>query len=183
MSETIRPATRDDVPGILAILNDAILTTTASWHHEPRTLEEELAWFDAKQAGGWPVLVATAANGVAGWATFGPFRPWTGYRFTVEHSVYVDAAMRRRGIATRLLTALIAEARGRGMHAMVGGASAENAGSIVLHERLGFERVAHFREVGEKFGRRLDLVFLELLLDDHGAETAETPPSPESSTQ
>lgn len=170
MSEEIRPGTREDVPGILAILNDAILTTTASWHHEPRTLEQQLAWFDAKQAGGWPVLVAVAPGGtVAGWATFGPFRPLAGYRLTVEHSVYVDAARRRRGIATRLLEALVVEARSRGLHAMIGGAAAENEGSIVLHERLGFERVAHFREVGEKFGRRLDLVFLELLLDDHGA--------------
>ncbi|HJU46779.1 MAG TPA: GNAT family N-acetyltransferase [Gaiellaceae bacterium] len=167
MSETIRPADRDDVPGILAILNEAIETTTASWHHRPLTLAQQLAWFDAKQAEGWPVLVAEAADGgIAGWATFGPFRPWEGYRFTVEHSVYVDGAHRRRGIATRLLTALIEEARRRGLHAMLGGTSGENTESMVLHERLGFEQVARFPEIGEKFGRRLDLVFFELLLED-----------------
>jgi len=167
VSETIRPATRDDVAGILVILNDAILTTTASWHHEPRTLEQQLAWLDAKRVEGWPVLVAvTESADVAGWATFGAFRPWTGYRSTVEHSVYVHPDHRRRGIATRLLTELIGEARRRGMHVMIGGASAENEDSILLHERLGFERVALFREVGEKFGRRLDLVFLQLMLDD-----------------
>jgi phosphinothricin acetyltransferase len=162
----IRPATRDDVPGILVILNDAILNTTASWHHEPRTLEQQLAWFDEKRVEGWPVLVAVTESGdVVGWATFGAFRPWTGYRFTVEHSVYVHPDHRRQGIATRLLTELIEEARRRGMHVMVGGASAENEDSIVLHETLGFERVGRFREVGEKFGRRLDLVFLQLLLE------------------
>ncbi len=166
MSVTIRPATRADVPGILAILNDAIEHTTASWHREPRTLDEQLAWFDAKQAETWPLLVAVAHDGrLAGWATFGSFRPPTGYRFTVEHSVYVDAAHRRRGIATRLLSELIEDARRRGMHTMVGGASGENEASMVLHERLGFERVAHFREVGTKFGRRLDLVFFQLLLE------------------
>ena len=159
-------ATRDDVAGLLAILNDAIEHTTSSWQDEPRTLDQQLGWFDAKRTEGWPVLVAVADDGsVAGWATFGSFRPWAGYRFTVEHSVYVHADHRRRGIASRLLMALIAEARQRGMHTMIGGASAENEGSIVLHEKLGFERVAILREVGTKFGRRLDLVFLQLLLD------------------
>ena len=166
MTEGIRPAAREDVPGILAILNDAIEHTTASWHDEPRTLEQQLEWFDAKTAEGWPVLVAVAEDGaVAAWATFGHFRPWAGYRFTVEHSVYVHPEYRRKGIATRLLTELIEEARRRGMHTIIGGASAENEPSIVLHERLGFEQVAHFREVGTKFGLRLDLVFFQLLLE------------------
>ncbi len=166
MSDTIRPATRDDVPGILAILNDAIVNTTASWHHEPRTPEQQRAWFDAKRAEGWPVLVAAADGDIAGFATFGQFRPLTGYRFTVEHSVYVAPAHRRRGIARRLLEELIAEARRRGLHVLIGGTAADNDASILLHERLGFERVAHLREVGEKFGRRLDLVFFQLVLGE-----------------
>ena len=99
-----------------------------------------------------------------GWATFGPFRAKPGYRFTAEHSVYVRDGLRGRGVGRALMLPLIAEARARGLHSLVGGVDAGNAGSLAFHERLGFERVAHFREVGHKFGRWLDLVFLQLPL-------------------
>ncbi len=166
MGVSIRAAGRADVPGILDIYNDAVLRTTASYDDEPSTLEARLEWFDAKERHGFPVFVAADEAGVVGWSTFGPFRPWPGYRHTVEHSVYVAAARRGQGIGAALLPPLIARAREMGMHAMIAGIDATNAPSIRLHARLGFERVAHFKEVGFKFDRWLDLVFMELLLGD-----------------
>jgi L-amino acid N-acyltransferase YncA len=166
MGVVIRDAARADVPGILAIYNDAVLHTTASYDDEPSTLEARLDWFDAKGRHGLPVLVAADETGVVGWSSFGPFRPWPGYRHTVEHSVYVAAARRGQGIGSALLPTLIARAREMGLHAMVAGIDAANAPSLRLHARLGFERVAHFKEVGFKFDRWLDLVFMELLLGD-----------------
>ena len=165
MSVAVRAATHDDLPGILAILNDAIANTTASWQDEPRSLADQRSWLDAKAEHGWPVLVAGPEDEVAGWATFGPFRAWPGYRLTVEHSVYVTGKRRRAGIGTMLVSALIDEARSRGLHVIIGGLEASNIASLTLHERLGFERVAHLREVGTKFGRYLDLVFMQLILD------------------
>lgn len=168
MPPTLRPATRGDVPAILGIYNHAVEHTTASYDLEPVDLDSRLAWFDDKRAEGWPVLVAADRGEVIGWATFGPFRVKLGYRFTAEHSVYVREDQRGAGVGRSLLLALIGDARSRGLHALVGGVDAENAASIAFHERLGFVRVAHFRQVGHKFGRWLDLVFLQLLLDGAG---------------
>jgi len=175
MDVTIRTAGRADVPGILDIYNDAVLHTTASYDDEPSTLEARLDWFDGKTRHGLPVFVAEDETGVVGWSAFGPFRPWPGYRYAVEHSVYVAASRRGRGIGTALLPPLIERAREMGMHAMIAGIDAANAPSIRLHARLGFERVAHFKEVGFKFDRWLDLVFMELLLGDGGGRPAPTP--------
>lgn len=166
---TVRPATRADVPAILEIYNHAVLHTTASYDLEPVSLESRLAWFDHKVQGGWPVLVTARDGVVTGWATFGPFREKPGYRFTAEHSVYVRHDCRGQGLGRALLLALIGEARGRGLHSLIGGVDAGNAGSLAFHEGLGFGRVAHFRQVGFKFGRWLDLVFLQLPLNGEGA--------------
>ncbi|PNY80023.1 GNAT family N-acetyltransferase [Deinococcus koreensis] len=160
----IRPATRADVPAILEIYNHAVLHTTASYDLEPVSLESRLEWFGHKQEGGWPVLVSILDQEVTGWATFGPFREKPGYRFTAEHSVYVRDGWRGQGLGRALLEALIAQARTRGLHTLIGGVDAENAGSLRFHEALGFVQVAHFRQVGHKFGRWLDLVFLQLTL-------------------
>lgn len=165
----VRPATRADVPAILEIYNHAVLHTTASYDLEPVSLESRLAWFDQRVRGGWPVLVTALDGEVTGWATFGPFREKPGYRFTAEHSVYVRHDCRGQGLGRALLLALIGEARGRGLHSLVGGVDAGNAGSLAFHEGLGFRQVAHFREVGFKFGRWLDLVFLQLPLTGEGA--------------
>lgn len=165
MNLTVRPAERADVPTILEIVNEAIVNTTASYYDEPRTLEEQLAWFDAKLEAGLPVLVAEVEGGVAGWASFGPFRPWPGYRFTVEHSVYVAAPFRGRGVGAGLLGPLVRRAETMGMHVIIAGIDAANEASLRLHERFGFVQVAHFREVGFKFDRWLDLVFVQLTLD------------------
>lgn len=158
---SVRPARRADLPAILAIYNEAVLHTTASYDLEPVSLESRLAWFDHKCSGGWPVLVIERQGRTVGWSSYGPFRDKPGYRHTVEHSVYVAADARGRGLGTALLNPLIERAGADGHHVMVAGVDADNAGSLRFHERLGFVQVAHFRQVGHKFGRWLDLVFVQ----------------------
>lgn len=160
----IRDAAAGDVPGILAIYNDVMATSTAIYREEPATLDQHLEWWRQRVALGYPVLVAMDTDGVAGFASFGDFRQWPGYRFTVEHSVHVRADCRGRGVGVQLMHPLIARATALGKHVMIAGVDADNAASQRFHERLGFERVAHFREVGFKFGRWLDLVFLQRML-------------------
>jgi phosphinothricin acetyltransferase len=165
MRITVRPATPADLPAILAIYNDAVVNTTASYDLEPSTLEQRAAWFEARAAQGFPVLVAEAEGAAAGFGSYGKFRDKPGYRHTVEHSLYVAPGLRGRGIGRALLAELIALARAEGRHAMVGGVDAENQGSLRFHRAMGFVEVARFREVGHKFGRWLDIIFVELLLD------------------
>ncbi len=157
-------ATEDDLPGILAIFNDVIATTTAVYREEPASLEERRAWMQARVAAGYPVLVAKDAQGVTGFASFGEFRAWPCYRLTVEHSVHVRADARGQGIGRTLLEAVVARASALGKHVLVAGIDGDNAVSLRLHQRLGFEEVGRFREVGHKFGRWLDLIFLQRLL-------------------
>src|SRR5690606_19324270 len=114
---------------------------------------------------GYPVLVAEEDGLVAGFGSFGDFRAWPGYRFTVEHTVHVRSDRRGRGIGNALMAALLARGRALGKHVMMAGVDAANAGSIRFHERLGFQRVGHLREVGFKFGRWVDLVFMQKMLD------------------
>jgi phosphinothricin acetyltransferase len=160
----IRPATVADLPSILAIYNHAVLHTTASYDEQPSTLEQRAAWFEEHVHQDLSVLVADLEREVVGFGALGPFRQRTAYRYTIEHSVYVDAAYRGRGIGRALLAPLITAARERQMHAMVGVIDAANTVSIRLHAAFGFVQVAHLREVGYKFGRWLDLIFMELLL-------------------
>lgn len=173
----IRDACEPDLTPILAIYNHAIEHTTAVFSYEPHTLEMRREWFESKQAGGHPVLVPECDGLVAGFATYGAFRQWPAYSHTVEHSVYTAPEFRRRGIARSLMLELIARARAAGLHAMVGGVVAENEESVRLHESLGFREVAHFREVGYKFGRWLDLKFFELLLPVPGSDPPPGPPT------
>lgn len=162
----VRSATDHDVPGILAIYNDAVLHTTAIWNDRVVDAADRSAWLAARQAAGFPVLVATDHVGcVLGYASFGEWRAWDGYRHTVEHSIYVAAEYRRGGVGSTLLTALIGRARDAGKHTMVAGIEAGNAASIALHERLGFTRAGLLHGVGTKFGAWLDLAFLQLILD------------------
>lgn len=160
----VRDAVEADLPGLLEIYNDVIATTTAVYRDEPATLQDRIDWWTARAAHGFPVLVAVESDAVMGFASFGDFRAWPGYRFTVEHSLHVRADRRGRGVGQALMHPLIERARGLGKHVMMAGVDADNAGSIRFHERLGFERVGHLREVGFKFGRRLDLVFLQKFL-------------------
>ncbi|MFC4425476.1 GNAT family N-acetyltransferase [Deinococcus navajonensis] len=165
MSVTVRPAVRADVPAILEIYNEAVEHTTASYDLAPVSLESRLSWFDHKQVANWPVLVAEDGEQVVGWATFGPFREKAGYNATVEHSVYVRAGGRGAGVGGALMTPLIQEARQRRLHVMLGVVDADNAGSIRFHERFGFVVTGRLPQVGRKFGRWLDAVFLVLALD------------------
>ncbi|MFI9505469.1 GNAT family N-acetyltransferase [Nocardia sp. NPDC052566] len=164
----IRDANEADLPAILAIHNANIATSTAIWDLEQVGIEERQAWFAARTTAGMPVLVADIEGEVAGYASYGPWRPKAGYRYTVENSVYVDERFHRRGVATALLTELLARARGAGsVHAMIAGIESTNAASIALHERFGFRIVAEMPEVGHKFGRWMDLTLMQATLPVH----------------
>lgn len=161
----IREATEADLPAILAIYNEVIRTSTAVYRDEPVPLEERAAWFAQRRAQGFPVLVAERDGALLGFASYGDWRgAFPGYRHTVEHSVHVADGLRGQGVGRALLEALIPLAEGQGMHVMLGAVDAANEASLRFHERLGFRRVAHFHEVGRKFGRWLDLVFMERVL-------------------
>ena len=153
-----------DGDAILAIVNDAILNTTAWYEYEPWGAARLTSWFEAKRAGRWPLLVAEAAGEALGFASFGPFRDRPAYARTVEHSVYVAATARGRGIGRLLLDSVIAEARARELHAMIGGIDAANEGSLAFHRAAGFVEAGRMREVGWKFDRWLDLIFMQKLL-------------------
>jgi phosphinothricin acetyltransferase len=165
----IADATEADLPGILAIYNDVIAHSTAVYSNVPVTLENRLEWWSSRVARGFPVLVTRDETAVTGFATFGEFRAWPGYRYTVEHSVHVRADRRAQGIGSELVRALFPRATAQGKHVMIAGVDASNAASIRFHEALGFERVALLREVGRKFDRWLDLVLLQRWLDPPGA--------------
>jgi len=132
-------------------------------------LDDRRAWFRARQKQRYPILVASDETGVIGFISFGDFRAWPCYLYTVEHSVHVRADRRGRGIGRALLEALIPRAAALGKHVLIAGIDADNVGSLKLHQRLGFNQVAHFTEVGRKFGRWLDLIFMQRLLDAPGA--------------
>jgi L-amino acid N-acyltransferase YncA len=158
---TIGDAGEADLAGLLAIYNDVIATSTAVYADQPVTLEDRRQWWQARRAQGYPVLVARDAHGVAGFASFGDFRAWPGYRYSVEHSVHVRPGGRGRGAGTLLLQSLFPRAAALGKHVMIAGVDADNAASVRFHERLGFEACGRLREVGYKFDRWLDLLFLQ----------------------
>lgn len=160
----ISSAARAQLPQILAIYNEVIRNTTAVYADAEVTLANREAWLDAKAEQGYPVLVACDASGVLGFGTFGEFRAWPCYRYSVEHSVHVRADSRGRGIGRALVLALLEAAAGLQKHCMIAGIDAQNAVSIGLHESLGFSVAGHLREVGFKFGRWLDLKFMQRLI-------------------
>ena len=157
----LRDAGTEDLPAILAIYNEVILNSTAIYADEPVDLANRRAWFEARRRAGCPVLVAVDDSEVLGFGSFGDWRPWPCYAATVEHSVHVRADRRGQGIGRAIVAELVARARGAGKHVILGGVDADNAASIGLHRRLGFEQAARHREVGRKFGRWLDLVIME----------------------
>jgi phosphinothricin acetyltransferase len=160
----IRDAVLADFEEITEIYNQIVLTTTAIYSDQISTIEERVAWWRGRTAKGFPVQVATDAGSVIGFASFGEFRAWPGYRFTVEGTVHIRSTARGLGVGSALLHQLVKLAREMGMHTMIAGVDAENEASLRLLGRFGFERVGHFREVGYKFGRFLDLIFLQCLL-------------------
>ena len=164
MSFTISAAARPQLPEIRDIYNEVIRNSTAVFSDVEVTLENREAWFDAKRVAGFPVLAAADSSGVVGFGTFGEFRSWPGYRHTVEHSVHVRADCRGRGVGHALVQALLQEAARMQMHAMIAGIDAKNVTSISLHETLGFQTVGELKEVAFKFGRWLDLKFMQRLI-------------------
>jgi phosphinothricin acetyltransferase len=161
----VRPATRTDLPEIAAIYNDAVLNTTASYDYEPRAWEQRVAWFDAHEEQRLPIFVAVDAEArLAGWSSLSRYHDRVGYRFTVENSVYVAAPLRGQGVGTLLLPPLIESAQALGLRAIIAAIDAENTASIRLHARFGFVQVGHFKQVGFKFGRWLDVIYMEKLV-------------------
>ncbi len=159
----IRPATESDLPAVLAIYNDAVLNTTAIWNETPVDLENRRAWFTERTGRGFPILVADR-GGAIGYGSFGDFRPFEGYRVTIEHSVYIAKDNRGQGAGAALLEALIAEARKLDKKNMIGAIDAANVPSIRLHEKFGFKEAGRMPGVGVKFGKPVDLVFMQKVL-------------------
>ena len=151
---------------ILDIFNDAIVNSTALYDYQPRTRESMGPWFEAKRKGGFPVLgVEDAAGQLMAFGSYGMFRAFPAYKYTVEHSVYVHQDHRGKGLGHTVMQGLIAAARQNQLHALMGAIDASNAGSIALHQKLGFQHVGTLPQVGFKFGRWLDLAFYQLLLE------------------
>ena len=161
----VRNAVENDLPGMLSIYNDIILHTTAVYDYKPHTMEMRKAWFQAKQEQGFPVFVAEENGKIHGFSSIGPFRNWAAYKYSVENSVYVAADCRGKGIGKLLIPPLIEAAKSMDMHTVIASIDAANEVSLRLHKSFGFEETAHFKQVGYKFRRWLDLKFLQLMLD------------------
>ena len=163
----IRDAHDADMPRCRELYNALIDTTTAAWTEQQQTLDERQSWFRRQQRDGHPVLVAEDTSEVVGFASYGSFRgsgKWTGYRYTVEHTIHVDRDHWGQGVGRSLMEELISRARRDDVHVMVGAIDSDNIDSIRFHERLGFVETARMPEVGHKFGRWLDLVLMQRIL-------------------
>jgi L-amino acid N-acyltransferase len=157
----IRDAVQADLEQITAIYNEVLTNSTAIYSDRPATVEERVSWWRGRVSQGFPVLVAADGPRVAGFATFADFRAWPGYRFTVEGTVHIHSGTRGQCVGTNLLRAILAQAHALGKHVMIAGVDSENAASLRFLERFGFKRVGQLHEVGYKFDRFLDLVFLQ----------------------
>jgi L-amino acid N-acyltransferase len=165
MPAQIRFAELSDLPEILEIYNHAILNTTAVYDYKAHTLNMRKQWWDNKQENLHPILVAVQEGKIAGFASYGKFRIWAAYKYSMEHSLYVHPLFQGKGIGKNLLQNLISEAEKRDVHSLIGGIDKDNNASLSLHAKFGFEEVGHLKEVGFKFGQWRDLVFVQLLLN------------------
>lgn len=155
---------------ILAIFNEAIATSTALYDYQPRSADSMVAWFAAKAAGNYPVIGAVDEHGtLLGFASYGPFRAFPAYKYSVEHSIYVHRDHRGQGLGRALLEKLIEAATGQDLHMLVGVIDMANTGSIALHEELGFRHSGTLRQAGFKFGGWLDVGFYQRILDTPAA--------------
>jgi L-amino acid N-acyltransferase len=153
-------------PEILVIFNHAILNTTALWEHKARTMDTMKVWFETKANGNFPVVGALDEEGkLIGFASYGTFRPWAAYKYSVEHSVYLRADQHSKGLGKLFMQELIARAKAQGYHTIIGAIDADNKSSIAFHEKLGFEYSGTIKQAGYKFGRWLDFVFYQLILE------------------
>ncbi|MEW4453666.1 N-acetyltransferase family protein [Bremerella sp. JC817] len=162
---------QEHAAAILDILNDAIVHSTALYDYHPRPAESMVTWFENKRLGDFPVIGAIDDAGqLMGFASYGTFRPFPAYKYTVEHSIYVHKDHRGKGLGQALLEQVIAAAKKQGKHVLVGGIDMSNTGSIRLHQKLGFQHSGTIPQAAFKFGRWLDLGFFQLTL-----ETPENP--------
>ncbi|KAA8735597.1 N-acetyltransferase family protein [Acinetobacter qingfengensis] len=164
----IRSAQIQDIPAITTIYNDAVQHTTAIWNDQLVTQQNREQWLTAKQQNNEPVFVAVDMQHqqVMGYASYGQWRYFDGYRHSIEHSIYIDTTYRGRGIGTHLLNQLIETAKQQNKHAMIAAIESGNIASIQLHQKLGFQHIGTFPQVGKKFGQWLDLTCLQLLLNE-----------------
>jgi phosphinothricin acetyltransferase len=160
----VRDAVEADLAAINEIYNQVLLTSTAIYSEQPVSAEERLRWWQERRAQGYPVLVAEEQEAILGFATFGDFRSWPGYRFTVEGTIHIREGCRSQGLGGQLLEPLLERARALGKHTLIAGADSENVASLRFLEKNGFTRVGYLHQVGYKFGRFLDLVLLQHLL-------------------
>jgi phosphinothricin acetyltransferase len=152
-------------PEILAIFNDAILNSTALWEYKARTLATMETWFATKTAGNFPVIGALDETGqLVGFASYGTFRAWAAYKYSVEHSVYLRSDQRGKGLGKLFLQELIERAKTQDFHTIIGAIDLDNRASITLHEKMGFEHAGTLKQAGYKFGRWLDFAFYQLIL-------------------
>jgi phosphinothricin acetyltransferase len=164
MNPSIQTYQSEDCPAILEIINDQILTGTALYDYQPRTLAQQLAIFDDKLQKGFPIIVAKAAGEILGFGYYSEFRFREAYKFTVEHSVYAKKNYIGKGIGHLLLTELIELAKKQNLHTMIGVIDSENESSIAFHEKFGFEKAGFIKESGFKFDRWLHSVFMQKML-------------------
>lgn len=163
---TIRGAVPADIDAILAIYNDAILHGIALWRDDPVDRADREAWFSSQITGGFPVLIAEIGGAVVGYASYGLWRPFAGFRHTVTDTIYLVEGVHGRGIGSTLLGMITDHARGAGYHVLIADIESRNAASIRLHRRFGFEIAGEVREVGTKFGDWLDLTIMRLALQE-----------------
>jgi L-amino acid N-acyltransferase YncA len=163
-SPQLRLAEEDDLPVINDIYNYYVPRSTCTYQLEPESMADREAWFREHHPDQYPVIVAELDGDIIGWGSLSKFRLRAAYAPTVEASIYIHHDFHRRGLGRLLLIDLIERARRAGFHSLIGGASADQVASIALQESMGFRRVAHLVEVGLKFGQRLDVIYLQLML-------------------
>jgi phosphinothricin acetyltransferase len=159
----LRPATLDDLSAINGIYNHFVQHSVCTYQEIQETAEDRLKWFgqhDAKH----PVIVAELAGRVVGWGSLSAYHQRSAYRFTVENSVYVHHEHHKQGLGTAILGELLAQASALGHHTIIAGIDSEQAGSIALHTKFGFQKIAHLKQVGFKFGRWLDVIYMQRML-------------------
>lgn len=164
MTLIVRHATENDLQGILEIYNDAVANTLAIFNETLVDLDNRKAWYVQRMSAGFPILVAERHGQVVGYASYGDWRAFEGFRHTREHSVYVRSDVRGGGIGRALMVELIEEAKRNKVHVLIAAIEGSNHASIRLHENLGFTHNGRFTEVGQKFGKWLDLVCMQLSL-------------------
>lgn len=163
MEFTIRSAAEGDLPAINEIYNHYVLNSTCTWQEEPSTAVERQTWW-RDRAARYPVLVAESEGVVVGFAGLGPHRPRSGYRFTAESTVYLHPTCRGHGLGRRLMQDVLEAGRAAGFHTVVASICTEHEPSIRLHAGLGFVECGRMREAGFKFGRWLDTVWMQRML-------------------